>query len=112
VVDVPVEDTNTFSCLPRGSGRNSDIIEKAEACGLLALSMVTWRPHYAITSLKTRLLVKYLPQTQDRRLRRQQRCLVTPLGVVNILLSICRRLHLFQPLTPNLYCLSIFLGMT
>lgn len=79
VMDVPVEYANTLTCLASDSGRNGHVIEKAEACRLLALGMVTWRPDYAIASLEARLLVKHLPQTQHSRLRRQQSRLITPL---------------------------------
>jgi len=60
VMDVPIEYTNTFTSFASGSGRDSYVIEKAEACGLLALCMVTWWPNYAIASVQARLFVKNL----------------------------------------------------
>ena len=111
MMDVPIEYTNTMPCFASGSGSNCYVIEKTESCWLLALSMVPWRPNNTIASVDRRLLVKYLAEPKKRCLRRQQRSLITSLGVVNIVVSICLGLILLNPIALSLYLLSIFVSM-
>ena len=60
VMNVPVENANSFSLFSRHFCSDSHVIEDTKSSRLPTLRMMTWWSRYAIPSLQTRILKNML----------------------------------------------------
>lgn len=51
VMDVPIENTNSFSLISGVSSSDCHVVENAEACRIRALGMMTWGSDNAVASI-------------------------------------------------------------
>ena len=87
VVDVPVEYAHLLALSLRHLGCDCDVVEHAEASYFVALCMVARRSCDAVSSLKSRTLVKQLLNPSHSSEGRDQSSKVALMTEVKVLLS-------------------------